>query len=91
MTAPADNPRVDPERPRADKPFNKADQFTGEDFSIARERAMGAQTPSGEEDRVASGGDPAKPRLDDNRASFDAKTGEVHGPELTEDGGLPSP
>lgn len=91
MTAPEDHPRVDPERPRSDKPFNKNDEFTGEDYSIAKERAEGEALPSGQEDRVASGGDPTTPPQGDNRASFDPRTGAVHGPKLNEDGGLPSP
>ena len=28
MPAPEDHPRVDPERPRADRPFNRNDEFT---------------------------------------------------------------
>ena len=91
MPAPENHPRVDRERPRADKPFNKDDEFTGEDYSVSKERAQGDLLPSGQEDRVASGGDPATPREADNRASFDPLTGDVHGPKLNEDGGLPSP
>ena len=85
-----DHARVDPERPREPKPFNQADEFTGEDYSIAREAAEGRGRPSGQEDRVATGGDPATPPATDNRASFDPATGAVHGQELPEDGGLPS-
>ena len=75
------HPEVDPTRPRGGA-FDKPDLYSGEDYSAAREQEEGAKMPSGEEDTVASGGDPAHPG---GRAHFDAKTGAVSQAGLKED------
>lgn len=87
----SDHAGIDPERPRDANPFDRPDEFTGEVYDIGREREEGARLPSGQEDRVATGGDPATPPAGDARASFDPQTGAVHDVALVEDGGLPSP
>ncbi|WP_174297948.1 hypothetical protein [Sphingomonas bacterium] len=94
MTGPDDHPdhdRIDPERPRGTNPFDQPDHFTGQVYDIGREREMGRRLPGGQEDRVASGGDPETPPEHDARASFDPATGAVHDVALVEDGGEPSP
>ncbi|WP_375380674.1 hypothetical protein [uncultured Sphingomonas sp.] len=91
MTSPDDDhDKVDPDHRRDGNPFDQPDHRTGEDYDIGRERAEGRALPSGQEDRVEAGGDPATPAEGDNRASFDPATGEVHAIKLPEDGGLPS-
>ena len=91
MTSPdEDHDKIDPQHARHANPFDQPDHRTGEDYDIGRERAEGRALPSGQEDRVATGGDPDTPADGDNRASFDPATGEVHEIRLPEDGGLPS-
>ena len=73
---------IDPGRPRADKPFDAETGFSGQDYDRDREAALGRRRPSGLEDAVATGGDPARPG---GRAHFDARTGEVSQVGLKED------
>ncbi|MBW6522898.1 PepSY domain-containing protein [Sphingomonas sp. RHCKR47] len=80
--APFDHAEVDPERSHAPKPFNRASGYTGEGYSAADERAMGAERPSGTVaarpgERVPD--DAPVPPDNGQRASFDPATGAVYG------------
>lgn len=80
--APFNHPQIDAERSHEPAPFNRASQYSGEDYSIADERARGVEAPSG---TVAARPDESvhddAPVPPDNgqRASFDPATGAVHG------------
>ena len=89
MTGP-DHDEIDPERPRGNS-FDKPDHFTGQVYDKGAEEDAGHRLPSGQADRMATGGDLSVPPEADNRASFDAATGAVRDVKLPEDGGLPSP
>lgn len=90
--APLDHAEVDPERSHQPKPFNRASGYSGEGYSEADERALGADLPSGTVaarpgERVA---DPAPvPPDNGQRASFDPVTGAVHGSGSGAGGGNP--
>ncbi len=89
---PLDPAEVDPERSHQPKPFNRASGYSGEGYSAADERALGAELPSGTVaarpgERVA---DPAPvPPDNGQRASFDPTTGAVHGSGSGAGGGNP--
>jgi hypothetical protein len=66
------------------EPFNSDNGYSGQEYDIARERAQGRTLPSGTVDPKAKGaiveGERSKTAPDKGRrASFDPKTGEVHG------------
>ncbi len=89
----ADTPKVDPDRNTAGNPFDNQDGLYGLEYSREREAALGAKAPSGTV--AARPGDPAPPQdpaiPPDNgrRASFDPRTGEVHGSGSGAGGGNP--
>jgi hypothetical protein len=90
--APFGHPEVDPERLHEPAPFNRAAGYNGEDYSVEDERAMGAKHPSGTvAARPGEGVRDATPVPPDNgqRASFDPRTGEVHGSGSGAGGGNP--
>jgi hypothetical protein len=88
------HPEVDPERKRPQNAFDHDGTVFGQSYAQDRERREGEKLPSGS---VAPGGEPgyanvAPPHADippDNgrRASFDPKTGEVHGSGVGAGGG----
>lgn len=80
--SPFGNRQVDPERSHNPAPFSRPAGYAGEDYSIADERALGAQAPSGTV--AAQPGehvpdDASMPPDNGQRASFDPATGAVHG------------
>ena len=91
MSKPSD--QVDPERTRAEKPFNRDSHFTGEDYHRDDEAAMGRENPSGtvaaRPGEAGAEDDPALPPDNGQRASFDPATGAVHGSGSGAGGGNP--
>ena len=89
------HPEVDPERERTPKPFNDGRSYSGEDYHIKDEVAMGRAHPSGEATTWTPG--PTDPgathhRRDippevGKRAWSDPVTGEVHGSGTGDGGG----
>ena len=89
----SDTTKVDPERVRADKPFDRDEGFYGLDYHKDREAASGAQSPSGTiAARPTDPGpvrDASLPPENGRRASFDPATGAVHGSGSGAGGGNP--
>jgi hypothetical protein len=88
-----DSTRVDPERDTTGNPFDRNAGEYGLDYNKDREAALGRQAPSGTV--AARPGDPHPPQdpnmPPDNgmRASFDPRTGAVHGSGSGAGGGNP--
>ena len=78
-----DERRIDPERPHADRPFDRADGYSGQGYRPEDEAAMGvrAGTPA----RTLDGSD--VPPDNGRRATFDQRTGEVRGAGVGAGGG----
>lgn len=69
------HPEVDPERPHSDKPFDRAEGFSGQDYDVRDEALRREQAPSGTvAARPHDAGDGPGAR-----ASFDPKTGATRG------------
>ena len=69
------HPEVDPERPHAEKRFNRDEGYSGEDADIRDEQRLAGENPSGTvaaRPQDAGGGNGAK-------ASFDPATGATRG------------
>lgn len=84
---------VDPGRNPEGNPFDSDKGLFGQEYSLAREKALGRELPSG-----TVGAKPDAPPVTDNpaippdagrRASFDPQTGEVHGSGSSAGGGNP--
>ena len=88
------HPEVDRERDRALRPPTP-DSYSGEDYNLADERALGRAHPSGEAtswtpgpaDPGATHGDRDLPPEVGKRAWSDPVTGEVHGAGAADGGG----
>lgn len=89
----ADSNTIDPERSRADKPFDRDDGAYGLDYNKDREAALGRDLPSGtvaaKPGVAAPSENPAIPPENGRRASFDPATGAVHGSGSGAGGGQP--
>ncbi|USU06023.1 hypothetical protein NF699_04900 [Sphingomonadaceae bacterium OTU29LAMAA1] len=89
----SDTPKVDPGRDRRGNPFDSEDGFYGLDYNKDREAELGRQFPSGKvAAKPTDAGpprDPALPPENGRRASFDPKTGAVHGSGSSAGGGNP--
>lgn len=85
--------KVDPARGDRGGPFDSDTGMFGQDYDRDREAAMGRDAPSG---TVAARpgdtpppADPALPPDNGRRATFDPRTGEVHGSGASAGGGNP--
>ena len=78
-----DDRQIDPERPHADRPFNRAEGYSGQGYRPEDEAAIGM--------RELSGGQPADgrdiPPDNGRRARVDQRTGEVRGAGIGAGGG----
>lgn len=68
---------VDPERPRTADPFDQPHGYSGQDYTIARERAEGERTTARSDSPQSDGRD--IPPDAGHRAGAEPATGEVHG------------
>jgi len=78
------NDRARNKRGASDNAFDTSVGYSGQEYNITRERAEGAKLPSGTVDPKAKGMADERtereiPPDNGRRASFDPKTGEVHG------------
>lgn len=88
------DPNIDPDRPHTDRPFDRAEGFTGQDYRADDERAIGRDMPStqvappGAEPPADGTPDPELPPDNGARAAVD-KNGEVRGSGVGTGGGQP--
>ena len=88
---------VDPERRTPHNAFDKSHGLSGSGYSLESEQAEGKRHPSGEVDPNRAASSPGQrpgpladlPPENGVRASFDARTGEVHGSGAGAGGGNP--
>ena len=78
-----DHRQIDPERPRTDSPFNRADGYSGQDYRPEDEAAIGRRNPTPPE----RADDRDIPPDNGRRATIDQRTGEVRGAGLGAGGG----
>lgn len=78
-----DDRQIDPERPHADRPFNRADGYSGQDYRPADEAAIGVRGAAAVEQPDNRDIPPDNGR----RAGFDQRTGEVRGAGVGAGGG----
>lgn len=77
-----------------DNAFDQSDGYSGQDYAPAREAAEGAKAPAGTvaarpADAAPPDTGPGLPPEAGRRASFDPRTGEVHGSGMGAGGGNP--
>jgi len=84
---------VDPGHDADGNPFDSDKGLFGQEYSITREQALGHDLPSGtvaaKPDARQAPNDPAIPSENGRRASFDPRTGAVHGSGSSAGGGNP--
>lgn len=74
---------ADPERPRAEAPFDRATGFSGQDYRLGDEEALGSRP----NEHAAAQAE--MPPDNGRHAGADPRTGEVHGSGIGAGGGQP--